>query len=39
VEIIKKEHHPFERIEEEERGFRLLKQKIIENLVLALPYF
>ena len=39
VETIQREHHPFEWTKEAERGFILLKQKIIEKLVLALPYF
>ena len=39
VEILKREHHPFEWTEVLERGFRLLKWKIIENPILALSNF
>ena len=39
VETIKREHQPFEWTYELERGFILLKHKIIEKLILALPYF
>lgn len=39
VEMIKKEHQPFEWTKETIKGFKLLKCKITTNLVLALPYF
>ena len=39
MEAIKREHQPFEWTKAVEGGFRLLKQKIIEKHVLALPYF
>ena len=39
VETIKREHQLFELIEVVERGFRLLKYKIIEYPILAFPIF
>ena len=39
VETIEREHQPFEWTEETKRGFMLLKQKIIQKLIFALPDF
>jgi hypothetical protein len=39
LETIKKEHRYFNWIEEVEKGFRVLKETIIEKPILVLPYF
>jgi hypothetical protein len=39
LETIKREKHPFRWTDAAERGFKLLKEKIIEKPILALPDF
>jgi hypothetical protein len=39
LDTIKKEHKYFNWIEEDEKGFRVLKEKITKKPILVLPYF
>jgi hypothetical protein len=39
LDTVKKEKQPFKWTVATEKGFKLLKEKITEKLVLALPYF
>ena len=38
-DIVKKRHKSFKWIEEVEKSFNILKEKITEQLILILPYF
>jgi hypothetical protein len=39
MDTVKKRHKSFHWIEEAKRSFKLLKEKITEQLVIVLPYF
>jgi hypothetical protein len=39
MDIVKKRHKSFKWIEEAEKGFKILKEKITEQSILVLPYF